>query len=154
MFQITFVDNETEHDDIYVEFNDCTFIGDSYYFLIDDNIPDAPTGAEKARAGLKILLTQWLSIIQAAQDGIVYLPFDFSDQFTRCLECTIQASSIMLCAGWSHFEGWRINPSDIAGYTRHITDFQQETSVITVQRDAFVEHLTNLIYTFQNQANR
>lgn len=151
LLQITLADNERSHEDIHVQFNNHQFVCDSYYFLIDDTIPDEPTTAGKAKTGLQILLMQWLESLRVSPDDIIYLPFDFSDQFTRCLRCKIKGTNITVCAGWTHVEGWRTLPSNIAGYSAQVTDFQPETSAIDVQRDVFMHQLTNLINTFQNQ---
>ena len=54
----------------------------------------------------------------------MYLPFDFSDEYTGCLRCERKEDRFVIVDGFSLQEGWSVNPSDISDYIYNIRDFQ------------------------------
>ena len=95
---------------------------DTYHFAIEiepyENFQDI-------RNALATLLTYWLTETQNAKEGLpVYLPIDFSDQYTGCLKVLKQGDKLLLNYGFSNREGYSVNPLDPGNYCNIITDFE------------------------------
>ncbi len=123
---LDFRDNQTNHDDLIFTFNGETKRRDSYYFALDRNIDPENEDVDKIRKVLKRLLEQWLEYAEGAEpDDVLFLPYDFSDQYTGCLRCEVQDTSVSLTDGYLSREAWSVFPSDIR-------DFVREKSYFTV----------------------
>jgi hypothetical protein len=146
---ISYTNTEKEHDDIVVQFGATSFTCDSYYFLIDEAFSDQPTTEAKVQAAIAWLVQQWINHVERGAQNQLFLPFDFSDQYTRCLECILDRNHISLRVGWSTVEGWAVLPSNIVDYVHRITDFRAETASIRVDREAFLQRLAEIRDTFQ-----
>ena len=60
-----------------------TWLCDSYYLAADRGLLPDREDVEKVKALLRRLLEQWLSGLSGMIDGgSVFLPYDFSDQYT------------------------------------------------------------------------
>ncbi|MGW4809090.1 hypothetical protein [Kitasatospora sp. NPDC004272] len=113
------------HGDLLLELGGWRHECDSYYLAIDDS-PRA--GADIAR-GLVRLLDQWLEQLerlpQLGTGGRVFLPFDFSDEYTGWLRVSNGGGGpVTVEAGWSGAEGWSFHPSDVAGTAELVRDFK------------------------------
>lgn len=88
-------------------------------FAIDPNIEPDKEDADKVKTVLKKLLDQWkLYVSRMKADEIIYLPFDFSDEYTGCLRCEFQNDFVLLTVGYLQSVGWLIFPSDISNYVK------------------------------------
>ncbi|MFI5826925.1 hypothetical protein ACIA6C_06650 [Streptomyces sp. NPDC051578] len=110
------------HNDLRLSIGAHRHLCDSYYFAIDQS----PTAAG-AGLGTKLgrLLEQWKEQVAelVGSGGITYLPYDFSDQCTAWLRVSSSdGQAAIVQAGWSHIEGWSIEPSDYADASK-VTDF-------------------------------
>lgn len=115
---------------------------DSYYFATDRDY-DAEEGSGKTREVLRLLLDQWIAHIGQLRDSeCIYLPFDFSDQYTGCMRVMRRANKYGLTPGWSAIEGFLHCPSDISRYVWQVKDFSPCTDyTLTTTRELLLPQL-------------
>ena len=78
---LRFEDNGTGHNDIILQLGEQSWVCDSYYFALDQELMPGHEDARKIRTVLHRLLERWLEALQNMSDGgSVFLPYDFSDQ--------------------------------------------------------------------------
>lgn len=117
----------TDGEQFRVQIGDEVRSGDLYYLGIDPRNPDHDC---PSAVGLMRLIDGWIRTIVTASDGcIFYLPFDFSDEFTRWLACEVNGSEITVVGGWADVEGWAISPSDFSEYACHLPGFRADEPV-------------------------
>lgn len=98
--------------------------GELYYLGIDPRNKDHEITAEE---GLYRLIGNWVtSIVEVEDQTSFYLPFDFSDEFTRWLACEKDGSLLTVICGWAEVEGWSFSPSDFGQLLRGLTGFRPE----------------------------
>ncbi|MCA9049090.1 MAG: hypothetical protein KDA89_10210 [Planctomycetaceae bacterium] len=98
--------------------------GDLYYLGIS---PDNPDFNCSAHVGLQRLIDGWVQTILHNPEGVLfYLPFDFSDEFTRWLACEKHGSEITVVFGWAPVEGWSFSPSQFQEFSRKLEDFHPD----------------------------
>jgi hypothetical protein len=141
--------NGTAHNDIFLRLGEYSCIADSYYFDLDVSDDPHPS-VEKV---LIQLLGQWLKALNEADSTEpVFLPYDFSDQFTRCLRCIVSVTTIEVQSGWSNREGWRTSPSSPEDYFYSIEDFHPEMpEPVQLQREDFLMLINQSIAQAQKQ---
>lgn len=108
---------------IVVRIGDETRIGDSYYLGIDRESPDHNCSPA---VGLRRLLQAWIRELSSDNGDLIYLPFDFSDEYTRWLACQKIADQILVVFGWAEVEGWAISPSDFSQFARAVPEFNPD----------------------------
>ena len=114
----------TDGEQFEVRIGDETRTGDLYYLGIDPRNKDHDCSSD---VGLMRLIDGWIETIVANESGrIFYLPFDFSDEFTRWLACEKSGSEITVVFGWAEVEGWSFSPSDFSEHSRKLTDFRAD----------------------------
>ena len=129
---LEFRDNGTAHDDVHLSFEVAEEIADSYYFALDNGVEPDDESPSKVFRVLRRLLEQWREHLNAASDGdVLFLPYDFSDQYTGCLRCERNAHGLHIAHGYSAREGWSFNPSDITEYVNSVDDFRLGTMAAT-----------------------
>ena len=117
----------TDGEQFQVRIGDETRSGDLYYLGIDPRNKDHNCSSD---VGLMRLIDGWIETIVANESGrIFYLPFDFSDEFTRWLACEKSGSAITVVFGWAEVEGWSFSPSDFSEHSRDLTDFRADEPV-------------------------
>jgi hypothetical protein len=125
MIDFRFERNGTGHNDIVFHLNDYSRVCDSYYFFIDYAFDPDGESVDKALKVMRKLLQQWVDVVEhLAEDHVIHLPFDFSDQYTGCIRCTLAQGELLLRAGYSNREAWRSWPSGIGNYVNSINDFK------------------------------
>jgi hypothetical protein len=98
--------------------------GDLYYLGIDPRNKDHECSAD---VGLMRLIDGWIETLIASEGKrIFYLPFDFSDEFTRWLACEKNGNRITVVFGWAAVEGWSFSPSDFSEHSRDLKDFRPD----------------------------
>ena len=98
--------------------------GDLYYLGIDPRNRDHNCSAD---IGLMRLIEGWVETIVANKHNcIFYLPFDFSDEFTRWLACEKHGAEITVVFGWAEVEGWSFSPSDFREQSRDLNEFRAD----------------------------
>lgn len=111
----------TSGDRLQVRIGDEVRSGELYYLGIDPRNRDHDCSTW---IGVQRLLAGWIERIIASPDGaLFYLPFDFSDEFTRWLACEKSGSEITMVFGWATVEGWSFSPSDFSQQARELEDF-------------------------------
>lgn len=81
----------------------------------------------------------------------IYLPIDFSDQYTGCLKVAKQ-NDLILTYGFSGREGWSIDPINPTEYYESITDFKSANEKsLTVKQSEFEKCLTELIEKLKSE---
>ena len=117
---------------------------DTYYFCLAIE-PKATT--DDIRNAVAQLLQFWLDKIEEMKnEEIVYLPIDFSDQYTGCLKVLKKATQLILNYGFSRREGWAVNPLNPNNFYKEINDFQSETEKqLAVDKANFIFYLDKQI---------
>ena len=109
------------------QIGDETRSGDLYYLGIDPRNADHNCSFG---TGLRRLIDGWIETILANDDNrIFYLPFDFSDEFTRWLACEKSGSEITIVFGWAEVEGWSFSPSEFREHSRDLKAFRPDEPV-------------------------
>src|SRR5579872_6698507 len=122
---LRFQDNNTGHDDLVLRFGGQSWVCDSYYLALDQELLPEQEGAEKIKAVLRRLLEQWLVAVESMPDGsTVFLPYDFSDQYTGWLQCRRSGAEVAVSRGWAEVEGWSFMPSVIGVYLSQLPGFR------------------------------
>ena len=110
-----------------VRIGDETRTGDTYYLGLDalNDVEDSdPIPA------LLSLLDGWLAALLRLRDGdLIYLPFDFSDEYTRWVACQASDNELTAVFGWAEVEGWAISPTDFSQYVRDLDDFRADEPI-------------------------
>ena len=112
--------NGTHHGDVVLQVGSWTTRCDSYFFGLD-----RAAGRPAPQASLRALLAGWQAEVQACdQGGVAWLPYDFSDQGSGWLRCTLYSDVFEVVAGYSSLEGWAFYPSGFRGGVARLSDFQ------------------------------
>jgi len=124
---IEFRDLGTGHDDLLLWLEGYSRLADSYYLAIDPAMLPKQESPNKSRLVLSLLLEKWQEAIQQAKQlQSVFLPYDFSDEYTGCLSCKVDGELIEIIPGFSNREGWNVGPSNPNDYFFSITDFRPD----------------------------
>jgi hypothetical protein len=142
---LRFDDNGTSHDDLTLQFAGQSHVCDSYYFVLD-HFPTGVEGAGKVKAVLRRLLQQWLTAVAGVQDGgMVYLPYDFSDQYTGWLRCERSADVVTVSLGWAEVEGYSFFPSDVGEYLAYLPGFRPSGPSVQAKVMELIQAVRNSI---------
>lgn len=109
--------------------DECRF-GDGCYFGIS---PDDPDHGAPLQIGLRRLLLQWIQVLSTPEDALLYLPFDFSDEFTRWLACQKIGDQLLVVFGWAPIEGWAFTPSDFSQFVDGVPGFRPDEPLVVQQ---------------------
>lgn len=114
----------TDGEQFHVRIGDEVRAGDLYYLGIDPRSKDYNCLGD---IGLMRLIDGWIETITSNAAGqIFYLPFDFSDEFTRWLACEKSGSEISIVFGWAEVEGWSFSPSEFSEHSRDLKGFRPD----------------------------
>jgi hypothetical protein len=114
---------------------------DTYYFCLAvepvENIDDIKNAVSQ-------LLQFWIDKVSESKEGeTIFLPIDFSDQYTGCLKIQNQDAQLVLTYGCSRREGWAVDPLNPGNYYREITDFEADSEKqMTVDPSVFISTLS------------
>ncbi|QPH55198.1 hypothetical protein [Pontivivens ytuae] len=104
---------------------DVEVLADTYYFALAIEKRGVALNERAVRKGVVALLNYWIAKVSSCEDGeVIYLPFDFSDQYTGCFQVTGMGSNLRLSYGFSLLEGYRVNPLDPGDYYKKVRDFK------------------------------
>lgn len=148
---IEFRDNNTRHNDLFLHVGNQVIECDSYYFALDRNIEPEKEDAGKVKTVIKALLNQWkIYVSRAESNEIIYLPFDFADEYTGCLKCEFQNDSVLLSVGYLQFEGWAFFPSDIITVVKSSTIFiRSKDLVLELEKRDFLNKIKENIHSIK-----
>ncbi len=142
MISFEFNDNNTGHKDLYLHFAGDTWICDSYYLALDQAILPELEDGTKIRSVLCSLLQQWIDALKRlSKEESVYLPFDFSDQSTRWLECSLVNNETVVSLGYSMTQGWALTPSKLGDLTQRPRGFVVDGPSIRCQLEKIQKSL-------------
>jgi len=143
---LLFEDNRTGHDDLVLRFSGQLYVCDTYYLALDSELLREYEDAGKIGVVLRRLLEQWLTTVENVEDdGTVYLPYDFSDQYTGWLCCFRSGNTASVCRGWATVEGWSISPSAVGQYMTLLPGFRPDGPTVQVPIEELIEAIHNSI---------
>lgn len=140
---LEFRDNKTLHNDLVLNVGGLEIESDSYYFALDKNIKPESEDADKIKIVIKSLLAQWKNYVSRAKSGeVIYLPFDFSDEYTGCIRCEFQNADVLLTIGYLELQGWSFFPSDISEYVKSSRYFiRSKDLTMKFEKSAFLKQI-------------
>jgi len=130
----TFHDDGSLHDDLSLSIGGATFRCDSYYFNLDDDGREDQSDHEKVKHALERLLHQWLTVARKLRDSdTVFLPYDFSDQYTGWLRVVRHGDTVDIVRGTSNIEGWSFYPSEVGELLYELRDFAPDGRCVSMR---------------------
>lgn len=121
---------------------------DTYYFCLAIDPVDPISDIKNA---VSQLLRFWLDKIEESNNGeTIYLPIDFSDQYTGCLKVGNKNKQLVLTYGYSRREGYTVDPLNPENYYKSINDFHADTQKqLTIDKAVFTSVLDQQIRKLQ-----
>jgi hypothetical protein len=102
--------------------------GECYYLGLHQG---GSHGDYQPLAGTARLLRSWLSLVCGLRDGDpLFLPFDFSDEYTRWLALQRTADEVTVVTGWAAIEGWAISPADFSEFAHGLPGFMPDEPLV------------------------
>ncbi|MCW3465008.1 hypothetical protein [Chitinophaga nivalis] len=132
------------HDDLHVVVQDVMEgYFDTYYFWLKLE----SVGSKDIKAGVASLIAYWIACISnSSPNDIIYLPIDFSDEYTGCLRVEKLSGRLKVTYGYSLTEGYSVNPLDPGDYYNSIADFKaQATEELLVSEADLIQSLHRAI---------
>jgi hypothetical protein len=103
--------------------------GESYYLGLE---PNSANHSFRPATGIMQLLTEWIRLISELKCGQqLFLPFDFSDEYTRWLNLHRDGRNLIVVFGWATIEGWAISPKDLSQYAHGLPGFMPDEPLIS-----------------------
>lgn len=117
---------------------------DSYYFCL---AVEPAENIENIKNAVAQLIQFWQNKVSESKNGeIIFLPIDFSDQYTGCLKVQNHDGQLVLTYGFSRREGYAVDPLNLENYYKEIADFEADSEKqITVDQATFVSALDGQI---------
>lgn len=98
--------------------------GESYYLGLQANSCNLEF---RPVEGTKQLLAEWIRLLTNLPSGQqLFLPFDFSDEYTRWLTFHREGREVTIVFGWATVEGWSISPRDLSDYAYGLPGFRPD----------------------------
>ncbi len=92
--------------------------------------------------------------LECNDNSTIYLPIDFSDEYSGCLKLKREDKNLILTYGYSLREGWSIDPMRPEDYYKEITDFKADPDLqLAVDRGEFLNNLDSQIQKIRNKEN-
>jgi hypothetical protein len=109
--------------------------GECYYLSLSESAGDNGSAEAAPRTalqhGLQGLLREWTKQLQSLDDGgLLWLPFDFSDEYTRWLAVNRSGDEASLVFGWAPVEGWAIDPQNLGQLPRTLESFVPDEPLV------------------------
>ena len=100
------------------------------------------------------LLSYWRQKIEETGQGEkIYLPIDFSDEYTGCLQVEKKDEALHLIYGYTtEIQGWYISPLDPGDCYKSVTAFQPDTTEPLVVDEQ--EFITSVVQQIQKLTSR
>lgn len=103
--------------------------GESYYLGLQ---PNSENHDFRPVEGTMQLISEWIRLLTDLKDGQqLFLPFDFSDEFTRWLTLHRDGRDVTIVFGWATVEGWSISPRDLSQYAHGLPNFVPDEPLLT-----------------------
>ena len=117
---------------------------DTYYFCL---AVEPVETVEDIKNAVSQLIQFWHDKVSESKNGeTIFLPIDFSDQYTGCLKVQNQGGQLVLTYGFSRREGFAVDPLNPESYYKGIADFEAESEKhLTVDHTIFISTLDKQI---------
>ncbi|MEJ7593615.1 MAG: hypothetical protein WKF77_18915 [Planctomycetaceae bacterium] len=103
--------------------------GESYYLGLQ---PNSEHHEFRPVEGTMQLVGEWIRLLTNLKDGRqLFLPFDFSDEYTRWVTMHRDAREVTIVFGWATVEGWSISPGDLSQYAHGVPNFMPDEPLHT-----------------------
>ncbi len=103
--------------------------GESYYLGLQ---PNSDNHEFRPATGTLQLVHEWIRLLSELKDGQqLFLPFDFSDEYTRWLTVHRDGREVTIVFGWATVEGWSISPRDFSQYAHGVPGFMPDEPLHT-----------------------
>ena len=103
--------------------------GESYYLGLQ---PNSEKHEFRPMDGTIQLVSEWIRLLTDLSDGQqLFLPFDFSDEYTRWLTLHREGRDVTIVFGWATAEGWAISPLDLSQYAHSLPGFMPDEPLHT-----------------------
>ena len=103
--------------------------GESYYLGLQ---PGSENHESRPVEGTVQLVGEWIRLLTTLKDGQqLFLPFDFSDEYTRWLTLHREGRNVTIVFGWATVEGWSISPRDLSQYAHGLPNFMPDEPLLT-----------------------
>ena len=103
--------------------------GESYYLGLH---PNSENDDFRPVKGTIQLVGEWIRLLSDLKDGQqLFLPFDFSDEYTRWLTMLREGRDVTVVFGWATVEGWSISPKDLSQYAHSLPNFMPDEPLHT-----------------------
>ncbi len=103
--------------------------GESYYLGLQ---PNSEHHEFRPVEGTMQLLGEWIRLLSDLKDGQrLFLPFDFSDEYTRWLALHRDGRNVTIVFGWATVEGWSISPHDLSQFAYGLPNFMPDEPLYT-----------------------
>lgn len=117
---------------------------DTYYFCL---AVEPVETIDDIKNAVSQLIQFWHNKVSESKNGeTIFLPIDFSDQYTSCLKVQNQVGKLVLTYGFSRREGYAVDPLNPENYYKEITDFEADSEKhLTVDYSIFISTLDKQI---------
>lgn len=112
---------------------------DTYYFAF---AIEPISGLTNIKNAVGQLISFWRDKTLELKDSeTIYLPIDFSDQYTGCLRVVRDKDEVVLTYGNSRVEGHAVNPLNPINYYKVIKDFEADSGELKLDLKEFTHNL-------------
>jgi hypothetical protein len=128
--------------------------GESYYLGLQ---PASENHDFRPATGTMQLVGEWIRLLTDIKDGQqLFLPFDFSDEYTRWLTLHREGLDVTIVFGWATVEGWSISPRDLSQYAHGLPGFMLDEPLHTqtFYLPRVISNLRNCYAILAEQASR
>ena len=117
---------------------------DTYYFCL---AVEPVETIDDIKNAVSQLIQFWYNKVSESKNGeTIFLPIDFSDQYTGCLKVQNQDGQLVLTYGFSRREGYTIDPLNPENYYKEVNDFEvNPEKYMIVDHSAFISTLDKQI---------
>ena len=116
LLKIEIIENDKGgHEDLIFEIPELISLQkfDTYYFAL---AIEPKSGIKEIKSSVAELIASWNKKLAEIKSGqVIYLPIDFSDQYTGCLRVE-KENDLNLTYGFSRREGWSVDPINPSEY--------------------------------------
>lgn len=117
----------------------------TYYWAIDNFFEKEDESSSKILRNLRLMLLKWIDAIVQNKEkrDILYLPFDFADEYMGVLRISFFDDNILnIEYGYTQTTtGWKISPSQYKHFDIQINDFDSISSCVIMSIKDFIENL-------------
>jgi hypothetical protein len=152
LIQLQIVDNnQGGHNDILFQISGLTNekAFDSYFFIL---AMERNKNVDKLDFGVAGLFEYWKEkTLLMADNNTIFLPIDFSDEYTGCIKVEKVDMSLILTYGFSRIMGLNVNPLDPENFYKEVKDFEADNDKhLTIRQEDLINSLDIIIHELKN----